>query len=42
MVEIVIEPWKRLIIHEIIEYKFDDLIKVHATGLIGGMTPPLN
>ena len=42
MVEIIIEPWKKLIIHEIIEYKFEDLIRVHATGYVGGMTPPLN
>jgi hypothetical protein len=25
--EITIEPWKKLIIHEIIEYKFDDWVK---------------
>jgi len=42
MVEIIIEPWKKLIIHEVIEYKFEDLIRVHATGFVGGMTPPLN
>jgi len=25
--DITIEPWKKLIIHEIIEYKFDDWVK---------------
>lgn len=41
MVEIIIEPWKKLIIHEVIEYKFEDSVRVHATGFVGGMTPPL-
>ena len=26
MLEIVIEPWKKLIVHEVLELKFDDLI----------------
>ena len=25
--DITVEPWKKLIIHEIIEYKFDDWVK---------------
>ena len=25
--DITIEPWKKLIIHEIIEYQFDDWVK---------------
>ncbi len=25
--EISVEPWKKLIIHEVIEYKFDDWVK---------------
>ena len=25
--DIIIEPWKKLIIHEIIEYKFEDWVK---------------
>ncbi len=30
--EISVEPWKRLIIHEVIEYKFEDWVKQIAFG----------
>jgi hypothetical protein len=26
--EVAIEPWKKLVIHEVIEYAFDDLVKI--------------
>jgi hypothetical protein len=42
MAEIIIEPWKKIIIHEIIEYKFEDFLRVHATGIVGEIAPPLN
>jgi hypothetical protein len=40
--EIVIEPWKKLIIHELLEYKFEDLAKLVATQSVqqGGTAIP--
>ncbi len=26
--EVAIEPWKRLVVHEVIEYAFDDLVRI--------------
>lgn len=42
--EIVIEPWKKLIIHEIIEYNFDDWVTQIAFGskTAGGAIPTIN
>ena len=28
--DITVEPWKKLIIHEIIEYKFNDWVKANS------------
>ena len=41
--EITIEPWKKLIIHEIIEYKFDDWVKqiAFSTRSSGGGIPTM-
>lgn len=42
--EILIEPWKRLVIHEIIEYKFEDWVMQMAFGskTAGGAIPTIN
>ena len=41
--EIAIEPWKKLIIHEVIEYKFDDWVKqiAFSTRSSGGGIPTM-
>ncbi len=41
--EILIEPWKKLIIHEIIEYKFEDWIKqiAFSSRTSGGGIPTM-
>ena len=41
--EISIEPWKKLVIHEVIEYKFDDWIKqiAFSTRTSGGAIPTM-
>ncbi len=40
--EIVVEPWKKLIIHELLEYRFEDLAKLVATQSVqqGGTAIP--
>ena len=40
--EIVVEPWRKLIIHELLEYKFEDLAKLVATQSVqqGGTAIP--
>ncbi len=40
--EITVEPWKQLIIHELLEYKFEDLAKLVATQSVqqGGTAIP--
>lgn len=40
--EISVEPWKKLIIHELLEYKFEDLAKLVATQSVqqGGTAIP--
>jgi len=40
--EIVVEPWEKLIIHELLEYKFEDLAKLVATQSVqqGGTAIP--
>jgi hypothetical protein len=42
--EIVIEPWKRLVIHEVIEYSFDDFMKllISQSRAVAGGTPATN
>ncbi len=41
--EIVIEPYKKIVIHEAIEYRFDDYVDLVLTGAraAGGTTIPL-
>ena len=41
--EISIEPWKKLVIHEVIEYKFDDWVKqiAFSTRSSGGVIPTM-
>lgn len=41
--EIAIEPWKKLVIHEVIEYKFDDWVKqiAFSTRSSGGAIPTM-
>ena len=41
--EISIEPWKKLVIHEVIEYKFDDWLKqiAFSTRSSGGAIPTM-
>ena len=41
--EIKIEPWKKLVIHEVIEYKFDDWVKqiAFSTRTSGGAIPTM-
>ena len=40
--EIVHEPWKRIVIHEIVRYVLDNLIKVRSLGVEpGGLAEPL-
>ncbi len=40
--DIVVEPWKKLVIHELLEYKFEDLAKLVATQSVqqGGTAIP--
>jgi len=41
--EISVEPWKKLVIHEVIEYKFDDWVKqiAFSTRTSGGAIPTM-
>ncbi len=41
--EISIEPWKKLVIHEVIEYRFDDWVKqiAFSTRSSGGAIPTM-
>ena len=42
MVDIVYEPWKKIVIHEIVRYTLDKLIKVQSLGVEpGGLVEPL-
>jgi hypothetical protein len=40
--EILVEPWKKLVIHELLEYRFEDLAKLVATQSVqqGGTAIP--
>jgi len=42
--EIIIEPWKRLVIHEFIEHRFDDFVQMIAfqNRAIGGGIPTIS
>ena len=41
--EISIQPWKKLVIHEVIEYKFDDWVRqiAFSTRTSGGVIPTM-
>ena len=42
MVEIRVEPWKRIIIHEVVEYKVDDFIRAVTVAVpLGGQALPI-
>jgi hypothetical protein len=42
MVEVVYEPWKKIVIHEIVRYALDDLVKLQSLGVEpGGLGDPL-
>ena len=42
MVEVVYQPWKKIVIHEIIKYALDDLVKLQSLGVEpGGLGDPL-
>ncbi len=42
--DIIIEPWKRLVIHEIIEHRFDDFVQMVASQnrAVGGGIPTIS
>lgn len=42
--EIIIEPWKRLVIHEVIEYNFEDWMRqiAFSSKTAGGAIPAIN
>ncbi len=42
--EIAIEPWKRLVIHEVVEHKFDDFVQMIASQnrAVGGGIPTVS
>jgi len=43
MVKVTIKPYDELMIHEVMEYKAEDLIKLHGLGQrAGALAPPLN
>ncbi|MCK4320519.1 hypothetical protein KAW11_02790 [Candidatus Bathyarchaeota archaeon] len=42
MVEVVYQPWKKIVIHEIVKYALDDLVKLQSLGVEpGGLGDPL-
>jgi hypothetical protein len=42
LVEFVYEPWKRIVIHEIVKYSFDTLVHLQCLGVQSGqLSPPL-
>jgi len=36
MVEVVYQPWKKIVIHEIVKYTLDDLVKLQSLGVEPG------
>ena len=42
--EVTIEPWKKLMVHEVIEYPFDDLVRLVLlqARAAGGGIPSMN
>ncbi len=42
MVEIVIEPWKKIVIHEVIEFRIDDYLRMRTVNVPpGGQSAPI-
>ncbi len=42
MIEIVYQPWKKIVVHEIFKHKLEDLVKLHSLGVEpGGLAEPL-
>lgn len=42
MVEVVYQPWKKIVIHEIVDYALDDLVRLQSLGVeLGGLGDPL-
>ena len=42
MVEVVYQPWKKVVIHEKVKYALDDLVKLQSLGVEpGGLGDPL-
>ncbi len=42
MVEVVYQPWRKIVIHEMVKYGLDDLVKLQALGVeLGGLAEPL-
>lgn len=42
MVQVDYQPWEKIVVHEIIKYSLDDLIKLHSLGVEpGGLAEPL-
>jgi hypothetical protein len=42
MVEVVYQPWKKIVIHEIVKYALNDLVKLQSLGVEpGGLADPL-
>lgn len=42
MVEVVYQPWKKIVIHEVVKYALDDLVKLQSLGIEpGGLAEPL-
>ena len=42
MVEVVYQPWKKIVIHEIVKYALDDLVRLQSLGVEpGGLGAPL-
>ncbi len=36
MVEVVYQPWKKIVIHEVVEYALNDLVKLQSLGVEPG------
>lgn len=42
MVEVVYQPWRKIVIHEIVKYSLGDLVKLQVLGVeLGGLAEPL-
>jgi hypothetical protein len=42
MVEVVYQPWKKIVVHEIVKYDIDELVKLQSLGVEpGGLAEPL-